>query len=63
MCIGLISATFVFELILFVIVFLLLRLKHPFGGRVTAWSIAGASVLFVASFLFLMFLGIGYGCG
>lgn len=63
MCITVISATFAFELILFVVVFLLLRLKHPLGARVTAWSIAAASVLFVASFVFLMVLGVGYGCG
>jgi hypothetical protein len=50
-------------LILFVVVFLLLRLRHPWGGRVTAWSIAVASILFLGSFVFLMVLGIGYGCG
>jgi hypothetical protein len=63
MCIALISAIFVFELILFAIVFLLIRLRHPFGARVTAWSIAGALVLFLASFGFLLFLGIHYRCG
>jgi hypothetical protein len=63
MCIGLISATFAFELILFVIVFLLIRLKHRLSGQVTAWSIATASVLFVASFVFLIYLGVGRGCG
>jgi uncharacterized membrane protein len=63
MCVALISATFAFELILFVGVFLLLRLRHPWGGRVTAWSVAVASVLFLASFVFLIFLGLGYGCG
>jgi hypothetical protein len=58
-----ISATFAFELILFVVVFLLLRLRHPFGAGVTVWSIAGASVLFLGSFVFLIVLGLGYGCG
>lgn len=63
MCIVLISSTFAFELVLFVAVFLLLRLRHPWGGRVTAWSIAVASILFLGSFVFLMVLGVGYGCG
>jgi hypothetical protein len=60
---AVISATFAFQLILFVIVFLLIRLKHRWSGPVTAWSIAIASILFLASFVFLMFLGVGYGCG
>jgi hypothetical protein len=59
----LISATFFFELILFVAVFLMIRLRHPWGGRVTAWFIAAASLLFLASFVFLGVLGVGYGCG
>ncbi|HLW46428.1 MAG TPA: hypothetical protein VKW09_01510 [bacterium] len=63
MCITVISVMFAFQLALFVAVFLLIRLRHRWSGRVTAWSIAGASVLFVASFVFLMFLGVGYGCG
>lgn len=63
MCITLISATWVLELVLFVMVFLLIRLRHPLGGRVTAGVIAAASVLFVASVVFLAFLGYRYGCG
>lgn len=62
MCITLISATFLVELILFVAVFLLIRLRHPWGGRTTAWLIAAASVLFLASFGFLAVLGYRYGC-
>lgn len=62
MCITLISATFLFELILFVVVFLMLRLRHPWGGRATAWVTAVASILFLASFAFLGVLGLGYGC-
>ena len=62
MCITFISATWVLELVLFVIVFLLIRLRHPWGGRVTAWFIAAASALFLASFAFLAFLGYRYGC-
>lgn len=63
MCIGLVSATFLFELILFVVVFLLIRLRHPWGGRATAWLVAVASILFLASFAFLGVLALGYGCG
>jgi len=63
MCITLISATFVVELILFVAVFLLIRLRHPWGGCVTAWLVAAASALFLASFAFLAILGLRYGCG
>jgi hypothetical protein len=61
-CITLISATFMLELVLFVAVFLLIRLRHPWGGRVTAGLIAAASIGFVASFVFLGILGSGYGC-
>lgn len=63
MCIGLVSATFLFELVLFVVVFLLIRLRHPWGTGVTAWLIAIASILFLASFAFLGVLALGYGCG
>lgn len=62
MCITLISATFLVELILFVAVFLLIRLRHPWRGWVTAWLIATASILFLASFAFLAVLGYRYGC-
>ena len=62
MCITLISATFFFELILFVVVCWMLRLRHPGGGRATAWVTAVASILFLASFAFLGVLGLGYGC-
>ena len=62
MCMILISGTFLVELILFVAVFLLIRLRHPWGGRVTAWLITAASVLFLASFAFLAVLGYRHGC-
>ena len=63
LCIGLVSATFLFELILFVVVFLLVRLRHSWGARVTAWLVVIASILFLASFAFLGVLALGYGCG
>jgi hypothetical protein len=44
------------------VVFLMLRLRHPWGGRATAWVTAVASILFLASFAFLGVLGLGYGC-
>jgi hypothetical protein len=62
MCITLISAAFLVELVLFVAVFLMIRLRPPWAGRVTAWLIAAASVLFLASFAFLAFIGFRYGC-
>ncbi len=63
LCIALVSGTFFFELILFVVVFLLIRLRPPWGGRVTAWLIAIASILFLGSFAFLGVLALGFGCG
>jgi hypothetical protein len=63
LCITVISATFFFELVLFVAVFLLIRLRPRWAGRVTAWLIGWASVLFAASFVFLGFIGLRYGCG
>ncbi|HKX16402.1 MAG TPA: hypothetical protein VJT33_00120 [bacterium] len=63
LCIRLVSGTFFFELILFVAVFLLIRLRHPWRAWVTAWLVAIASILFLASFAFLGVLALGYGCG
>lgn len=63
LCIGLVSATFFFELVLFVVVFLLIRLRHPWGVSVTARLIAIASILFLGSFAFLGVLALRYGCG
>jgi hypothetical protein len=63
MCMVAISAAFVLELLLFLAVFLLLRLRPPWSGRITAWMITACAVLFLASFAFLVYLGFGYGCG
>jgi len=63
MCMAAISGAFLLELALFVAVFLLIRLRPPWSGGVTAAMIAASGVLFLASFAFLAYLGFGYGCG
>jgi hypothetical protein len=63
MCITVISGTFLLQLAIFVAVFLLIRLRPPWSGGVTARLVGCAAVVFLASVAFLAYIGLHYGCG